>query len=263
MKNILLVLLSVVVLSGCSKDDSKGDDGIIKEPNLTTDATLLKKTISTLSGVQTITDYHYLEGNKVHQAISNNGIKVIWTYEGNLITEQKYYENDVLKIKEVYQYNSQEKMFQRTSFDYSKSQGYRSEYIYNSDGTVTVLGYKGSLDSQTNLVTNNKVYLFSNGDVQKIEFNVTVGGVSHIKTRTYTYDDKNSPSNGILNFNKIKMWESGTSGNIHNNLSVTYTSTENTSTYTDDNVAFTYNSKGFPITYSAFGGSVTSQYFYQ
>ena len=44
------------------------------------------------------------------------------------------------------------------------------------------------------------------GDVQKIEFYVVQNGVNHIRTRIYTYDDKNYAMNGILNFHKIKNW---------------------------------------------------------
>lgn len=263
MKNILLILLTVFILTGCSKDDE--NNGIITDKNedTSTKAPLLKQTISTMGGVQTVTDYHYLEGNKVLQAVSNNGTKIVWTYEDKLITEQKYYENDELKTKETYKYNSQEKMVQRIAYYYTVNQGYKTEYIYNSDSTVTVLGYKGDLDTQTNLDINNKVYLFSNGDVQKIEFNVEVGGVSHVRTRVYTYDDKNTPTNGILNFNKIKMWETGTYGNIHNNLSIVYTTTENSSSSSTEEVIYTYNSKGTPETSSAYDGNLKSQYFYE
>ncbi|MCB9425711.1 MAG: membrane lipoprotein lipid attachment site-containing protein [Flavobacteriales bacterium] len=75
MKNILLILLTVFILTGCSKDDE--NNGIITDKNkdTSTKTPLLKKIISTINGTQGTTDYYYLEGNKIHQAVSNNDPK--------------------------------------------------------------------------------------------------------------------------------------------------------------------------------------------
>ena len=255
MKKLILLFSSLILINiSCSDNE---------EPPLSTEGTLLRRSVSIQNGQQSYVDYHYTNGNKVYQGIGSEGSKVVWIYTGNLIVEQNFYRDNVLKQKETYVYDAQERMIQRKILSYSNNYGYRSEYTYNPDGTVNIIGFNGDLNSQTNQTSlNNKVYLFPNGDVQKIEFHKVINGVNHIETRTYTYDDKNYMMNGILNYNKIKVWETGTYGNTHNNTSITYTTTENASSYTNY-ATYTYNSQGYPITMSFFGGSITTQHFYQ
>lgn len=253
----LFVTLLLVFIS-CSKDSPETESVA-----LTTNGTVLKRTILTNVSTVTTTDYFY-SGNKLQKMVSTNGSRIEYSYTGNLITQTLYFESDVLKEKSEFQYSSEEKMTQRKSFDYSNNKGYRSEFTYNNDGTVTVLGFSGDFTIQSTQIVNRKVFLFINGDVEKIEAYVVVNGSNQTKTNYYTYDNKNATSNTILGYNKIKLWDTGTYGNSHNNISILYTSTENIAPYPYTNdVVFTYNSYDYPITSSAFGNSFTTQYFYE
>ncbi|SFA75921.1 hypothetical protein SAMN05660845_0403 [Flavobacterium swingsii] len=260
MRKITLLFVSLLfVFISCSKDSPE----TAAEPTFTNNGTLLKRSISTNGSNVTTSDFFYI-GNKLQKMVSSNGTRIEYSYTGNLITQTLYFESDVLKEKSEIQYNSEEKMIQRKSSDYSNNKGYRCEFTYSNDGTVTVLGFSGDFTTQNTQIVNRKVFLFANGDVEKIEAYVVVNGSNQTRTNYYTYDDKNAISNSILGYNKIKFWDTGTYGNSHNNISILYTSTENISPYPYTNdVVFTYNSYNYPITSSAYGNSLTSQYFYQ
>lgn len=260
-KNVLLLSFVVLAFVSCSKND---DEQPVNEPQLTTNGTILKRAVST-NGTNTITeDYFYNYGNQLQKTVSSNGTKIEYSYTGNLITQTLYFENNVLKEEAEFQYNSGEKMTQRKVFNYSTNNGYRVEYTYNIDGTVTVLGFSGTFTTQNTQIVNRKVFLLANGDVEKIEKYVVINGNNQTITTYYTYDTKNTPSNAIIGYSKIKLWDSGTSGNSHNNTSILYTSTESTTSYPSytDNMVFTYNSFDFPMTSSYVGNSYSVQYFY-
>ena len=52
--------------------------------------------------------------------------------------------------------------------DFEFNDGFRETYVYNSDGTVSVTGYDGTLSSQTD-VTNTAIVSFANGEVISYE----------------------------------------------------------------------------------------------
>ena len=253
----IIALLSVFVLlvSSCSSDEQNNST----EGSLTQEGTLLKRVVTQMGSNNSIADYTYFDGNKLQSIITNNGAKFLFSYSGNKIVEQNYYINNVLQTKENYEYDSQERMIQRKSLNYINNKGYKADFVYNLDGTVNIFGFRGDLDTQNEQIVNNKVYLFSNGNVEKMEKFVEIGGVSHTKTTIYTYDNLNSATNSIVGFNKIKLWDTGTSGNINNNLTILYSTTENSETYTDT-ITYAYNTQGFPIT-SVFS-NISSQIYY-
>lgn len=252
----LLACITLFFLSCSSEEDNNST-----ELPLTQEGTLLKRIVSQIGSTQTISDYNYISGtHKLQNIISNNGYKAIYTYEGNLIIEIKLYYNDVIKNKENFTYDSQERMIQRKVFDYSNNKGYRAEYTYNFDGTVDVDGYNGDFNIQNNHDVNVKVFLFPNGNVQKREVYVLINGNNHVKTKLYTYDDKSEIMSSIIGFNKIKNWDTGTSGNTNNNLTIHHSTTENTSTYSDI-VTYTYNSFNYPKSLSF--ADVTQQFYFQ
>lgn len=241
-------------MSSCSKSGE-----ISNQNSLSQEGELIKRVIITQGGNQSTSYYNYSNGNKL-QSVVNGNYKTLYFYNNNLIVNMKYYSNDILQYEAIYDYDSNERMIKRLSYDYINNTGYKANYFYNSDGTVSVSGFEGNFTTQTNQIVDNKVYLLANGNVEKIEQFVVVNGANHIKTQYYTYDDKNSIYNSILGFNKIKKWDVGTSGNTNNTISILNTTTENSSTYTDT-ILYTYNSKGFPITES--WSSINSEFFYQ
>ena len=255
-KIIALLSVFILLISSCSDEEQNNNN----EETLTQDGTLVKRVVAQMGSNNSTADYTYFDGNKLQSIIINNGGKYLFSYSGNKIVEQKYYENNVLQTKESYQYDSQDRMTQRKSLNYINNKGYKADYVYNLDGTVNVTGFNGDFNVQNEQIVNNKVYLFSNGNVEKIEKFVEIGGAPHTKTTIYTYDDLNSVTNSIVGFNKIKLWDTGTSGNINNNLAILYSTTENSQTYSD-NMSYTYNSHGFPKT--VMFSSVSTQYYYQ
>ncbi len=253
-KFAILLFVLLPLLHSCSSDDS-----VASEPELTTNGTILKRTIST-NGPSLYTSDYFYNGNKLEKVVSSTGERIVYTYTGNLITKTQYFDsNNVLKDITNFQYNSGEKMTQRISINPTNNTGYRCELIYNSDGTVSVIGYEGDNTTQNTQTINKKAFLLSNGDVEKIEEYVVVSGNNHTRTRYYSYDTKNSPSNAILGYNKIKFWDTGTYGNSHNNTSIFFTTTENATTSTS-NLTYTYNSFDYLVTASY--SSISIQYFY-
>lgn len=253
-KLFLLLSLVSIVFASCSSDD-----GTTSEPELTTNGTILKRTISSNGPSLYSSDYYY-NGNKLQKIVSTSGETIQFTYTGNLITKTEYYDDGVLKEISNFQYNSDGKITQRLSVNPVNNNAYRCDFSYNSDGTVLVKGYDGNSTAQTNQMVDRKVFLFPNGDVDKIEEYVVVNGVNHTRTSHYTYDDKNSPSNAILGYNKIKFWDTGTYGNSHNNTSIVFSTTENSNT-TSTNLTYTYNSYNYLVTSNYLG--ISTQYFYQ
>jgi hypothetical protein len=180
-------------------------------------------------------------------------------YTGDLITQTQFYGNEILKSRSEFLYNSEEKMSQRKTFDLTNNRCNRCEFIYNNDGTVSITAYSGDFTTQNTQIVNRKAFLFSNGDVEKIEEYVVIDGSNHTKTTHYTYDNKNSPLNTVPGYNKLKFWDTGNSGNSHNNTSIINTTTQNTSTQTED-LTYTYNSFDYPITKSFYGVNVNCFY---
>ena len=253
MKKLLYLFSAIAfIFTSCSNDDS-----LSEQSQLTTEGTLLRRATST-SGSNTSTEDYFYVGNKISKIVSSQGTKLQFTYSNDLISKSEYFENNVLKSTDYYQYNNEGKIIERKTTD--NITAYRSDFIYNSDGTILVKGYNGTVTTQNNQIVDRKVFLFANGDVEKIEAYSIENGVQITKTNYYTYDDKNATSNQIIGYNKIKFWDTGTSGNSHNNISIQYTTSQNSNTYTDE-LAFTYNSYDYPKTVN-FGG-YNIEYFYQ
>ncbi len=255
-KFAILLFVLLPLLNSCSSDDSG-----VSEPELTTNGTILKRVVLTNGSNIVTTDYFY-NGNKIERIVGSNGIRLEYTYTGELITKLESYLNNVLKSTENYDYNLNGKITQIIGLEYANNYGIRHQFIYNIDGTINLTLFSGNLITQNTQSASKKVFLFPNGDVEKIEDYVIVNGNNVTKTNYYTYDDKNAPANYILGYNKIKHWEYGTYNNSHNNTSVTYTSTEPSFvSYTNNNGMLTYNSFNYPITQDIVSSHY--QYFYQ
>ena len=263
MKKFAFLLFAFLpLLNSCSGDDAVAEP----EPQLTTNGTILKRIITTEGATVTTSDFFY-NSNKIQKIVVSDGKTFEYTYTGNLITKMDFYVGNTLKSTEHYQYDSGEKITQRKIFDFNNNTGYRSEFSYNIDGTVSILGYVGDFTTQNTPTANSrKVFLLGNGDVDKIETYLIINGNNVTRTNYYSYDDKNSTSNPIIGLSKIKYWDSGSSSsanNSHNTTTTLYTSTETSSSYPyTTTLNYTYNSYNYPITLSASWGG-TTQYFYQ
>lgn len=256
MKKITYLLTFVVMfLTACSNDGEAPSDS-----QLFSEGTLLKKMTQDFGNTEGVTDFIY-NGNKLSKMIMSNGVRYEYLYTGNLITEILFFENDVLKEKEKMQYSADGKMTEKLRMIMSDGKAYKTEYIYNPDGTVTLKGYSGDFTTQNELYNDRKVYLNVNGSVKKMEKYFLVNGQNHTETTIFTYDDKNNIYNTIVGFKEYKSWEGGIVSDSFNNLiNSIMTSTQNSFTPIM-NISFTYNSYNYPKTISI-DGWMTGEYFY-
>lgn len=257
-KLALFFSVFLLVFTSCSSSD---EAPVIEEEQLTINGTLLRKVIST-SGSDVTTSELFYNGNKLSKIVKSDGSRVEYEYTGNLITKAYNYVNNSLNTTTFYYYNSADNITQRKTLNANDTGAYRCDFVYNADGTVSVLAYTGDATSQNTLVVNRKVFLLTNGDVDKIEVYLIISGSAVTRTYTYTYDTNNYSYNQVVGNNKLKAWDFANSGNQHNILSTVITSTEVSSAYpSTTNSSYTYNSFNFPVTMT-FNG-VTFQYFYQ
>lgn len=260
MKKLALLFVLLTLLNSCSSDS---DGAAVDEPQLTTNGFLIKKIVLTL-GTDVITNDYFYNGNKINKIVISDGTRFEYTYTNNLITKNDYYLNNALRVSENFMYDSNQRITEVKAYNYGSptTTVRRTDFIYNIDGTVLVKEYQGDVTSQTNQIKNKKVFLFPNGDVEKIEEYLVVNSNNETRTNSYTYDIKNAVGNAILGWNKIKNWNAVNSGNFHNALTEYRITTENATTSTDF-YSHTYNSYDYPVTTSLPGGLGMYEYFYQ
>lgn len=226
MKNIFLVLLAVVVLSGCSKDDEK---------NNSVNSLLIKKTESE-DGIVTYT----YNGNKISEIASEiydlgkiiRG-KSVYTYEGGLIVKrQSFNENGTLSpFKEEFFYEDNKlKNYNFIDGEYIR----KTMYTHNNDGTVSFNTYKVNSETKAETYLDSGIYTFSNGNLIKYEDSNEI--------RIYEYDDKYNPFKNILGLSKIL----GNTSNTNNVLKTTIINKDFDSTNVNS-YEYDYNSNGYPI----------------
>lgn len=255
MKKLALVFSALVlILTSCSSSD---DDAATLEPS----PVLLKKIIDVDPIDGNITTLLTYNGNKITGSSSDDGTSLAFTYTGDLITKLDYFTGTTLDQRELYTYNSNNKLvtFVRLNYDLPTS-GVKETYVHNADGTISYSRYLGDAVSQTQLTYTGKAF-FTNGEISKVEKYYTIGGVNTTQTTNYTYDDKNNPFMNITGYSALTFTDSFADGVMHNVLTevhVSNSASNLTSTYT-------YNSSNFPITSSETGsfGTINSQYFYE
>ncbi len=260
-KFAILLFVLLPLLYSCSSEDSAAS-----EPGLTTNGTKLRRVTGGLVGGSTLEGSNYIyNGNKLLKIQADNGDHSDYTYTGNLITKIETTLNNVMVETTLFVYNSNEQLIKSTSLNYSSNNGYKTIFTHNSDNTITMTSYSGDFINQNTVGGSKKAYLV-NGQVDKIEEYVVIGGVSGTRTANYTYDNKNNPYNSILGYNKLTRYDTGLVANIHNATSYIYSASVTTNIDMDD-VTYTYNSFDYPITQTYIdpgdtGGSSEVFYFF-
>ncbi len=137
MKKIILIALVLVTFSiSCSSDDSSGSASV-----------LLTKTIRTFDDGTVETTHLVYNGNKlVEQTFDSGRAKV--TYIGNLIAKIEYFYGEELVQENTYQYDSSQRLISFERYEYSQYGDYttESDYVYNSNGTVSFIIRSGNVD---------------------------------------------------------------------------------------------------------------------
>jgi hypothetical protein len=246
MKKIIVACLALFFAVSCSTTDS---------PSTSQDI-LVKRTVSTdEDGIEETLLYFY-NGNKVDRIEGPNGLKVEYTYTGDLITTVRYFVGTMEFQTETFTYNSQGQMIKHLLLALLQDYGAKEEYTYNADGSINYTRAIGDLVSQTESPSTGK-YFITNGEITKKESN-EFGTTSVVN---YTYDTKNNPFKNITGITKISFADQTVGGFNHNLL------TEEHPTFPDSNVStvYQYNSADYPISAvetSSFGES-SNLFFYE
>jgi hypothetical protein len=265
-KLISLLSITMVLLASCSNDEFDTTEPNVTESN--TNGTVLKKTVAIINGGTAVTTGEYIyDGNKLAKIISSDDKYVTYFYTSDLITSREFYNNGILSTKEIFEYNANKQLVNFKRVKPNNTIVYRAVYVYNTDGTITVTGYKGALVDQNSEISKRKVFL-ENGQASKIETYLNVNGSIATETTHYTFDSKNSPFNDILGFDKLTFYDSSLNGNAHNVTGLNVTSSSNTNSGADA-IQYTYNAFDYPVTAKEVDSadkaknSTVYQYFYE
>lgn len=265
-KLICLLGITMVTLTSCSNEEFDTSEPNVTESN--TNGTVLKKTVAIINGGSPVTTGEYIyNGDKLAKIITSDDKYVTYSYTGDLITSREFYTNAILNTKEIFEYNANNQLVNFKRVKPNNSIVYRAIYGYNTDGTITVTGYKGALTDQNSEISKRKVFV-ENGQVSKIETYVNVNGSMVTETSRYTFDTKNSPFNDILGFDKLTYYDSALNGNAHNVTGLSISSATNANASSDP-IQYTYNAFDYPVTAKEVdpanngGKSTVFQYFYE
>ncbi|MCO6148263.1 hypothetical protein [Flavobacterium sp. NRK1] len=249
MKKIFAIAAIALFMASCSDDDSTS--------NNTENTVLLKKTIET-SSEGTLTSTFTYSGTKLTKITRNDGSYDEYIYEGDLVTSIKYHEGGEIIQEDIFTYNSDNKLATFTTLSFDEEIGDKNEYIYNSNGTITVNGYYGDLDSQTYEGGTGTITI-TNGNIIKYE--------SDGEVFQYTYDSKNFPLKNITSYDSMTLSYPEAGGGLNN--TVTYTANFGGSDDESSVFSYTYNAAGYPLTstevLNSFGDEeqINIQYFYE
>ena len=201
MKKILTLVSAIaLVFTSCSKDD---DSGTNESENI-----LLKKTISTQGTNTEFYDWTY-DGNKIVSIIGNDNSKDLYTYTGDLITKLEEFDDTTLEYTTNYFYNNG-KLVSMEEIESGATQKNRTDYTYNSDGTVSFTRYTVVIATNaTNTIHNGKLF-FANNNIIKKE----VIRTNSTSTITYLFDDKKNPLMNVVGFDKLFDEEMSLKNNI-------------------------------------------------
>lgn len=247
MKKIFIFLtISMILLQGCSSDG--GSDNA--------SSAILCKSIkfneSDATNIRNYRDEFSYDGNKLSEVkFYYNDVltsKSLYFYTGDLITQiKRYNSSNQLTYLEDYTYNNSGQLIQSISYD-EGILDVRKTYIYNQNGTINELEYYNYGQPQETL-NSNSTFTYTNGNLVSsnvIEYDGTQ--VLNNQIITYLYDDKNSP---FKNLNaSVKFIYINNIGNLngfnHNIINSTETNSNPNNSNRTDNLQYLYNSDNYP-----------------
>ncbi|WP_409416175.1 hypothetical protein [Flavobacterium sp. PS2] len=253
MKKIFYIfLVSVLILSSCSKDDDYENDST----NI-----LLRKEIGKENNKETYSSENVYNGNRI---VSSGDIS--FTYTGNYITKQAsaYY---------TYEFGYDNGKLVSYTEKFTGDNGFsKTAYTHNVDGTVSFKKYFVFNSTETEKATGTLT--FKNGNLVKKEYVYKDNQEVVIQTAIKEYDTMNNPYKNILGCDLLfddDRFLSMLNGN-RNNIVKTTSTTSNIQEFFSDSLQktisifeYSYNSKGFPILRSSIDNNnkiSTREYFY-
>jgi hypothetical protein len=255
MKKLLFLLsASLLFFASCSSGDSNSSNNLV----------LLRRTVQTnvSDGIARTTIFSY-DVDKIISEVTDNQYKTIYTYTGNQITKQEYFEYANLIYTKIYTYNGN-KLVSFFKTELNILNGERRDYSYNTDGTVSYNLF--IVDNVTKIETKTETgkIFFLNGNVVKEEIDNYSGFLNRI---TFEYDNKYSPFKNVIGLSLLIENFALVSNNNAINESE-FWQTNGGSYGGTYNYIFNYNSNAYPIektkTYALGGQSVsTIKYFYE
>lgn len=251
-KAIFFLSLSALSLTSCGgEDETPYDSNAIQSTRLVT------RTVETDDdGVIYTSEFHY-DGYKITNFTDSDDGSGVFTYDGNHITQAKYYDGSTLMQTDIFTFNAQGKVATHQMLLHEEDYGEREVYTHNPDGTVTFTSYSGTLDEQNNADFTGKLF-FENGEVIKKE---TYTGAGLLSSETYVYDDRNNPFKNVTGLNEMFIYEDGEITGVNRNLLSTSGTTNPVSiTYEYDELS------RFPTkstSTSALEGGLETLYFYE
>lgn len=236
-KVFTLAAIALFTMVSCSDDDSNptNNPGNNTNPVLVTQMTIIE------DGDSPYTANYTYDGNKIIKATYNDGTYEDYFYNSdNKVTNIKLYDSGVVTEESNFTYNTSGQLSSEVSLE--GNVGYKTEYTYNSDGTISYEDYEGNLESQDILLGSGTLTV-TNGNITQ---DVIVGG-EITETWTYTYDNKNNPFKNVASAMELLLYNGGSEiGGVVNNstsLTVNYSQFEENEVYT---TTYTYNGQDYP-----------------
>ena len=255
MKKLLYLVSAVALtLTSCSSEDDSN--------NNSSDVTLIKKIILTSDDEEDDSYWNNTiiftyNGTKLVESREDDNYKTVYTYTGDLITKIEYFDGTVLDEYDLFSYNSSGKLIEYRSIGNDFEEKFT--YTYNSDGTVSVNEYQGTIGSPTLVPSSPYTYTFTNNELTADDDSI------------FVYEDKNNPFMNVTGFKELMLPEFADDYMIAFGRNKMMTSTYDESNTSEGIFAtHTYNSSNFPtssvinanFTLGSFIGTVNVQYFY-
>lgn len=222
MKKIYILAIAFFFLQSCSS----GDNTSSNNSSNSNEEVLLKRSLD-----EGINEYIYENGNKLSKIVHGMGGYDKFTYSGNLITKVEWVDDKgVIGVISTYSYNTNNKLIERREYT-AQSLESVSQYIYNSDGTVTINSKSrrssNGVDSWNESIDKN--YFDKDGNLIKTE--------DGYGTTLFFYDNKNWPLKNVAGVYILYQSKNNIIKETHSN---TYGNSNTTWTYE-------YNNLNYPV----------------
>jgi hypothetical protein len=235
-KLITLILASTFILSCTSNSNN----------NNSTSTGPLIKTETSIGGTAT---YNY-NGNKLSNVSYSPSETSTYTYNGDLIIKEEENGGGVNGVTTYNYSNNLLSSSTRTESISNISNTTNITYIYNSDGSITEMTTRTSINSGNTQTNNSKhIRYYSQGNCIKDEyFSISNGVYTLVETTTFTYDSSNTPYKNITGYYLLTNPQGFYSNN--NLKSELHKNASNVTTRTVQ-ITYQYNSENYPISYTS------------